>query len=149
MPYGRDIQVVGCSRPFFCPSVLWNKFGSNEKSSTFALPFEKRVADEALSSLQDWRMRIRLERFFENFSQKSCRFKKYAYLCSPVRKTGSRKRIWEVHWKDCFTVQEASTEKNTIYREALISLEIISVRTSWEIYIYYTMKSLILAQDER
>ena len=39
--------------------------------------------------------------------------------------------------------------RNTIYREALISLEIISVRTSWEIYEYYTMKSLILAQDER
>ena len=39
--------------------------------------------------------------------------------------------------------------KNTIYREALISLEIISERTSWEIYDYYTMKSLILAQDER
>ena len=32
--------------------------------------------------------------------------------------------------KTVFTVQEASTEKNTIYREALISLEIISVRTS-------------------
>ena len=116
MPYGRDIQVVGCSRPFFCRPVLWNKFGSNEKSRTFALPFEKRVADEALSSSQDWRMRIRLERFFENFSQKSCRFKKYAYLCSPVRKTGSRKRIWEVHWKDCFTVQEASTEKYNLSR---------------------------------
>ena len=43
--YGRDIQVVGCSRPFFCPSVLWNKFGSDEKSRTFALPFEKRAAD--------------------------------------------------------------------------------------------------------
>ena len=27
--------------------------------------------------------------------------------------------------------------KNTIYREALISLEIISVRTSWEIYKLY------------
>ena len=39
--------------------------------------------------------------------------------------------------------------RNTIYREALISFEIISVRTSWEIYKYYTMKSLILAQDER
>ena len=32
--------------------------------------------------------------------------------------------------KRLITVQEASTEKNTIYREALISLEIISVRTS-------------------
>ena len=39
--------------------------------------------------------------------------------------------------------------KNTIYREALISLEIISVSIKLEIYKKYTMKSLILAQDER
>ena len=29
------------------------KFGSKEKSRTFALPFEKRVVDEARSSLKD------------------------------------------------------------------------------------------------
>ena len=45
VPYGRDFQVVGCSRPFFCRPVLLNKFGSDEKSRTFALPFEKRVAE--------------------------------------------------------------------------------------------------------
>jgi hypothetical protein len=45
VPYGRDIQRVGCSRLFFCPPVLRNKFGSDEKSRTFALPFEKRAAD--------------------------------------------------------------------------------------------------------
>ena len=32
-----------------------NKFGSYLKSRTFALPFEKRVADEADSSWKDWR----------------------------------------------------------------------------------------------
>ena len=39
--------------------------------------------------------------------------------------------------------------ENTIYREALISLEIRSVSDKLVIYIWYTMKSLILAQDER
>ena len=29
------------------------KFGSEEKNRTFALPFEKRVVDEARSSLKD------------------------------------------------------------------------------------------------
>ena len=33
------------------------KFGSKEKSRTFALPFEKRVVDEARSSLKDWRLK--------------------------------------------------------------------------------------------
>ena len=31
------------------------RFGSKEKSRTFALPFEKRVAVEAKSSYKDWR----------------------------------------------------------------------------------------------
>ena len=39
------------------------KFGSKEKSRTFALPFEKRVADKAESSLQDWRLKIKNEKF--------------------------------------------------------------------------------------
>ena len=51
---------------------------------------------------------------------------------------------------EIYTVQEASTEKNKIYREALISLEIRVVSGQAEKYIInYTMKSLILAQDER
>ena len=39
--------------------------------------------------------------------------------------------------------------KNTIYREALISLEIIKCQDKLRDLYYYTMKSLILAQDER
>ena len=40
--------------------------------------------------------------------------------------------------------------KNTIYREALISLEIMKCQWQAKSYIKnYTMKSLILAQDER
>ena len=52
--------------------------------------------------------------------------------------------------KRLITVQEASTEKNTIYREALISLwNYKCQRQAWKFINYYTMKSLILAQDER
>ena len=32
---------------------------------TFALPFEKRVADEAKSSYQDWRRKIKIEKFLQ------------------------------------------------------------------------------------
>ena len=39
------------------------KFGSKEKSRTFALPFEKRVVDEARSSLKDWRLKEKVEKF--------------------------------------------------------------------------------------
>ena len=40
--------------------------------------------------------------------------------------------------------------KNTIYREALILLKELEVSvTSWKFIRNYTMKSLILAQDER
>ena len=40
--------------------------------------------------------------------------------------------------------------RNTIYREALILLKGLKVSASnWKYKIYYTMKSLILAQDER
>ena len=39
------------------------KFGSKEKSCTFALPFEKRVAVKAGSSLEDWRWKIKIEKF--------------------------------------------------------------------------------------
>ena len=40
--------------------------------------------------------------------------------------------------------------ENTIYREALISLEIMKCQRQAQKFIrYYTMKSLILAQDER
>ena len=98
---------------------------------------------------EDWRCKI-----LQNFLQKSLEVKKKALPLHSQMKNGAltRERDQQVHWKDwkIYTVQEASTEKNKIYREALISLEIKrSVRTSWEIYQKYTMKSLILAQDER
>ena len=67
-------------------------------------------------------------------------------------KNGVQKRpqVWHKKFiEKTETVQEASTEKNTIYREALILLkELRSVSDKLRI-IFYTMKSLILAQDER
>ena len=35
------------------------KFGGYGKKRTFALPFEKRVADKAKSSTKDWRRKIK------------------------------------------------------------------------------------------
>ena len=57
---GSLFYVFGCK-------IVFEKFGSKEKSRTFALPFEKRVADEAESSYEDCRMKIK----FQKFSQKS------------------------------------------------------------------------------
>ena len=52
----------------FCKKVVKickEKFGSKEKSRTFALPFEKRVAAEAESSYKDWRWKIKIEKFLK------------------------------------------------------------------------------------
>jgi hypothetical protein len=38
-------------------SCAENKFGGKGKKRTFAVPNEKRVAVEAVSSLQDWRLK--------------------------------------------------------------------------------------------
>jgi hypothetical protein len=51
------------------------------------------VADEAESSLKDWRRNLPEKIFFEKSFKKVWKFENNAYLCSPVRKTGSRKRI--------------------------------------------------------
>ena len=47
-----------------------NKFGSYLKSRTFALPFEKRVADEADSSYKDWRLFLAENKKLKIFSKK-------------------------------------------------------------------------------
>jgi hypothetical protein len=65
------------------------KFGSKQKSRTFALPFEKRVVEKARSSYR----RLTLEEKVEKFCKKIWRLKNKAYLCIPVRKTGPRERI--------------------------------------------------------
>ena len=70
----------------------------------------------------------------EKFWRKIWKLKNNAYLCSPVRKTGPRKRVWEVHWKDCSIVQEASTEKNNLSRSVNSFERIISVSDKLEIY---------------
>ena len=78
---------LGVHGRFFVVLCRENKFGSDEKSRTFALPFEKRVADEALSSSQDWRMRIRLERFFlKNFHKSLADSKNMRTFATPFEK---------------------------------------------------------------
>ena len=53
----------------------------------------------------------------EKFRRKIWRLKNNAYLCSPVRKTGSRKRNKTSSLKRLLTVQEASTEKTNKFIE--------------------------------
>ena len=51
-----SISGVGHSVVIKCEKrlkIIAEKFGSKEKSRTFALPFEKRAATEAESSLED------------------------------------------------------------------------------------------------
>ena len=37
---------------YFCSSVAAERFGSNQKSRTFAIPFEKRVSEKTMSSYE-------------------------------------------------------------------------------------------------
>ncbi|MBQ6710077.1 MAG: hypothetical protein IJN26_05200 [Bacteroidales bacterium] len=66
--YGIGYERVACPVPsFFCPSVSFpaeNKFGGNGKKRTFAVPNEKRVAVEAESSSQDWRLKKEISKIF-------------------------------------------------------------------------------------
>ena len=65
---------------------------------------------------------------FQKFHEKVWKFKNNAYLCSPVRKTGPRKRVWKFIEKTVLLYKKQVPRK-TIYREALILLKrIISVR---------------------
>ena len=59
-----------------------------EKSLTFALPFEKRVADKAESSWKDCRRNKNSKIFAKRFGS----LKIMRTFAAPVRKTGSRKR---------------------------------------------------------
>ena len=77
------------------------------------------------------------------------RLKKCPYLCSPFEKQRYLKRHKKFIEKIEGKYKKQVPRKNTIYREALIPYGIISVRTDWKYKNIYTMKSLILAQDER
>ena len=59
-----------------------------EKSLTFALPFEKRVADKAESSWKDWRRNKNSKNFAKRFGS----LKIMRTFAAPFKKTGSRKR---------------------------------------------------------
>ena len=90
---------------------------------TFAAPFEKRVADEALSSSQDWRMRIRLERFFlKNFHKSLADSKNMRTFAAPLEKRVLAREYGKFIEKTVLLYKKQVPRKNTIYREALISL---------------------------
>ena len=46
------------------------------------------MADEAESSLKDWRRNLPEKIFFEKSFKKVWKFENNAYLCTPVRETG-------------------------------------------------------------
>ena len=85
----------------------------------------------------------------EKFLKKDLEIKKCFVPLQPRSKNGFSQEKREVHWKDWLLYKKQVPRKNTIYREALIPYGIISVRTDWKYKNIYTMKSLILAQDER
>ena len=107
---------------YFCSSVAAERFGSNQKSRTFALPFGKRVAERpGVLGKFGWKVRK-----IEKFWIKIWRFKNNAYLCIPVRKTGLERGTTS-SLKRLITVQEASTEKYNLSRSVNSFEGIISV----------------------
>ena len=99
--------------------------------------FEKRVersSDEILAQKNN----------LKNFAKRFGELKIMRTFAAPFEKRVYKKFIEKTDY-----CTRSKYRENTIYREALISLEIRSVRDKLRIYIYYTMKSLILAQDER
>ena len=68
-------------------------------------------------------------------------------FAAPFEKRASEE-VLKVHWKD-WLLYKKQVPRNTIYREALILLKNYKCQDKLKIYKEYTMKSLILAQDER
>ena len=96
-----------------CKNIA-KKFGDYEKSRTFALPFEKRVADEAESSWKDWRMDLIAEKFSEKSCRKIWRLKNNAYLCSPDWKRGLERETEKFIEKTEYCTRSKYREKQFI-----------------------------------
>ena len=76
-------------------------------------------------------MRIRLERFFlKNFHKSLADSKNMRTFAAPLEKRVLAREYGKFIEKTVLLYKKQVPRKNTIYREALISLEIISVRTS-------------------
>ena len=76
-------------------------------------------------------MRIRLERFFLKIFHKSLAdSKNMRTFAAPFEKRVLAREYGKFIEKTVLLYKKQVPRKNTIYREALISLEIISVRTS-------------------
>ena len=83
--------------------------------------------------------------FFEKKLEKVWRYQKNIYLCSPVRKTDINKFIE----KTDLLYKKQVPRKNNLSRSVNSFERIIKCRNQTGNIEYYTMKSLILAQDER
>ena len=74
--------------------------------------------------------RTKIANIFIFFAEKFGGIKKVRIFAARLRENGLKSSL-----KRLITVQEASTEKNTIYREALISLEIMKCQRQAKNYI--------------
>ena len=75
-------------------------------------------------------MRIRLERFLKIFHKSLADSKNMRTFAAPFEKRVLAREYGKFIEKTVLLYKKQVPRKNTIYREALISLEIISVRTS-------------------
>ena len=80
IPYNMSFIQIMCI-------FLGRGIADLKKSRTFALPLKNGYA-EKVKVLEKTGARIKFQKFYE----KIWKFKNNAYLCSPVRKTGPRKR---------------------------------------------------------
>ena len=72
---------------YFCSSVAAERFGSNQKSRTFAIPFEKRVSEKTMSSYE--RLAARKENL-KIFKKKFGSLKIMLTFASPFEKRASK-----------------------------------------------------------
>ena len=72
---------------YFCSSVAAERFGSNQKSRTFAIPFEKRVSEKTISSYE--RLAARQEKN-KNFQKKFGSLKIMLTFATPIQKRASK-----------------------------------------------------------
>ena len=87
------------------------------------------MADEAESSLKDWRRNLPEKIFLKKVSKKFGSLKIMRTFAAPFGKRVLAREYEKFIEKTDYCTRSKYRE-NTIYREALISFEIISVRTS-------------------
>ena len=109
----------------FFLKIFSKKFGGYEKSRTFALPLKNGWLIRLRVLMKDWRRNEKLKNFSKRFGSLKIMRTFAAPFEKRVLERGKRSSL-----KRLFYCTRSKYRENTIYREALISLEIISVRTS-------------------